>query len=115
MRINAIQPNFDIERCLNNIQKLSYHFIDTFRRLNDGLGVFEFLIPRSDMRCNLMLYHLIQWELMAIFAPQEIKVDIFDLLCVRGGGFFQYFVHPTGHTLLERMIRNEKSRPSLMR
>ena len=42
-----------------------------------------------------MVYHLIQWELFAIFAPEKIRLDLFDLLCVRGGGFLNcLFVTP---------------------
>ena len=40
------------------------------------------------MRCNLLAWHLLIWELTAIFAPEEIRIDIFDLLSVRGGAFF---------------------------
>ena len=42
-----------------------------------------------------MAYNLLLWELTAIFAPEVIKVDIFDLLCKRGS-LLQAFVSPCG-------------------
>ena len=74
----------------------SDNFILVFRKLHEGLPVFDFLAPMADFRCNLIAYHLVMWQLFAIFAPQEIKVDFFDYFCVRGGGQHQTFILPDG-------------------
>ena len=81
------QPGFDLKRCLNNLHKLSDNFIAVFRKLYKGLSLDQALSRLSDFRCHMMVYHLIQWELFAIFAPEKIRLDLFDLLCIRGGGF----------------------------
>ena len=36
------------------------------------------------------------WELASVFAPEQIKCDIFDLLCCGGGAVLQNFVTPYG-------------------
>ena len=38
-----------------------------------------------------------------MLAPEEIKVDIFDLLCLRGGAPLQVFCRPDGQIEAEKM------------
>lgn len=49
------------------------------------MSLHSFLKPNSDARCHMMAYHLLQWEFTAMLAPEEIVVDVFDMLCIRGG------------------------------
>ena len=84
---NAEQREFKLEKCLNNLMKLSDHFIGVFRKLHDSLRVFQFLTKMADFRCNMIAFHLIMWNLFAIFAPEKIKIDVFDFMCIKGGGF----------------------------
>ena len=44
----------------------------------------------------MMAFHLYFFEMTAIFAPDEIKVDIFDLLCSSGGAILRSFIYPCG-------------------
>ena len=92
----AYQPSFRYEECLRNLHMLSDHFIAVFRHLFSKLPVGSFLPNRSDYRCNLLSYHLLLWELFAIYAPEEIKIDVFELLKSRGGAIFFNFFIPTG-------------------
>jgi len=43
-----------------------------------------------------MAFSLVWWELCALFTPEEIKVDFFDLFCSRGGAIFQTYCTPQG-------------------
>ena len=64
---------------------------------------------QADMRCNKLAFCLTVWELMAIISPERIKIDIFELLRVRGGGIFQAHVTPIGRVHLHRdQIGREK-------
>ena len=92
----AQQPSFNLERAMYNLHRLSDHFIDVFRKLHENMAVFSFLPPLSDLRCNCMAFHLLLWELTAILAPWDIRVDVFDLLLVRGGSLFNMYVIPEG-------------------
>ena len=67
-----------------------------------------------------MAQNLLQWHMIAIYAPNDLKVDIFDLLCKRGGAFFQVFFTPDWTTKLRKkyfmtdmpnMYLHEVSRP----
>jgi hypothetical protein len=66
---------------LYNLHRLADHFITVFRDLNKNKAIDQFLNPQADVRCNLMAWNLLQWELTAIFAPEVITIDFFDLLC----------------------------------
>ena len=92
----ANQPGFCLERSLHNLKRFSDNFISVFRKLHEGMPVFDFLAPFTDFRCNLIAYHLVMWQLYAIFCPEEIKIDFFDYFCVRGGGQLQTFILPDG-------------------
>ena len=44
---------------------------------------------------------------MAIFAPEEIKIDILELLCLRGGSFmYPYFMTPYGYLTWAKHTKN---------
>ena len=49
-----------------------------------------------------MAFSLVWWELYALFAPDQIKIDIYDLLCSRGGALFQSYCTPCGLHVTER-------------
>ena len=106
--IKARQPGFVLSLALYNLHKLSDHFIEIFRKINRKYAIEEFMTNLiADQRCHLMSYNLILWELMAIMAPDEIKVDLFDLLCVRGCAFFQIYITPSGKVTSERAMRQD--------
>ena len=105
----ARQPGFHIDRALYNLHRLSDHFIDVFRKMHENLAVFSFLPPLSDLRCNCLAFHLLLWELTAIFAPHHIRVDLFDLLLVRGGTIFNLYVIPEGQASVERFFKRIKA------
>lgn len=48
-----------------------------------------------------------------MFAPQEIKVDIFDLMCLRGSALFQVFCRPDGQVEAEK-LKESKTRKSFI-
>ena len=77
----AEQPGFSLDRALYNLHRLADHFINVFRDLNKNKAIDQFLNPKADVRCNLMAWNLLQWELTAIFAPEVITIDFFDLMC----------------------------------
>ena len=70
------------------MHKLSKHFIVVFRKIYANRGYREALPRMTDLRCHLLVDHLINWELLAIYAPDRMRLDMFDLLCTRGGGVF---------------------------
>ena len=70
-----------------NVDRLSRKFIEIFRFLNKDNGENEFLNMKADHRCSLMLFHLVLWEVTAMFYPEKIKIDVFDILCKNGSLF----------------------------
>ena len=62
------------------------------------------------MRCNLMSWNLVQWNLAMIVAPEEINIDFFDLICVRGGSLFRVFTTPNGIMTIEKIYKNWTSK-----
>lgn len=102
------QKGFCLETALKNLEKLTICFVEVFRALHKNLCVFDFLPPMADMRCNMMASHLLPWNMMAIYAPHKIRVDPFDLFCVRGGGFFQSFSMPEGRTTVFRQDKTTR-------
>ena len=90
------QPGFCLERALYNHRRLAEHFVEVFRKMYHNLRVEQFLPPRADQRCHLLSFALIWWELFALFTPDQIKVDLFDILCCRGGACFQTYCTPCG-------------------
>lgn len=40
--------------------------------------------------------------MIAIYSPKNIKIDIFDLLCIRGGCIFSTWVTPEGYCKWEK-------------
>ena len=99
----AVQPRFDLKRALDNLKRLSIHFIDTFRKIQQKFSLHDFLQPNSDARCHMLTYHLMHFSFMAMLSPKDIKVDIFDLLCLRGGAPLQVFCRPDGEIEPEKV------------
>ena len=48
-------------------------------------------------RCFLLARTLLIYELMSIFAPDEITIDLYELLKTRGGFLFNSFCGPNGY------------------
>lgn len=72
-------------------------FISIFRDKHKGKHSKENFLPAMvDLRCNLLAYHFLLWTLFVIFAPDKIKIDPYDSLCVRGGLQLRAFVSPDG-------------------
>ena len=47
----------------------------------------------------MLSLHLTVWEVFALCNPEDISIDPFDVLIgMRGGGLFQNFMLPNGHT-----------------
>ena len=44
-----------------------------------------------------------------MLAPQQLKIDLFDFMCLRGGGLFQVFVRPDG-TVESDKLNESKTR-----
>ena len=109
--ITIQQPNYNLASSLSQLHKLSDHFIDIFRIKFQELSTFEsWLPPQTDFRCNLLAYHLLVWEIHAILAPEQIKINFFDLLCIKGGAIFRTFAFPNG----KLYVRNKKSYRSVL-
>ena len=86
------QSGFKLDRCLRNIRLLSDYFIKIFRYLNRNmLEMGDFLNMEADVRCNLLAYHLVMWEIAAMVVPELITIDISDLLCLHGALFCAYY------------------------
>ena len=102
---NVYQPEFDLCKALRNIQVLSDHFIIIFRFLMSKQPEGEFLPKKSDLRCSMLAYHLLLWEMQAILAPEQMRLDIFELLKIRGCAILTAFLDPNG-----RRLRSEKRR-----
>ena len=49
-------------------------------------------------RCFMLARTLIIYELVAIFAPQEISVDIYELFKTRGCLLFNAYCGPNGYS-----------------
>ena len=81
------QGEVTITRGIYNLHRLSDHFIYVFRKIYGDRPVCEPLPRMTDLRCQLMADHLVNWEILAIYAPEKLRIDLFDLLCTRGGGF----------------------------
>jgi len=94
--IVSVQLDFKLERSLRNHRLLSKHFISIFRGFFSNSKVDQFLDGFKDQRCHLLAFTLVWWELYALFTPEQIKIDIFDLLCSRGGACFQTYCTPCG-------------------
>ena len=110
------QPAFNFKVAIYNMVKLSNHFIEVFRKMHEKMALLKFLPAASDTRCNLIAQHLLMWELHAILAPDRIKIDLFDLICLKGGAIFQRFYMPSGKCsyfqemkFSRRIIMTEKS------
>ena len=73
-----------------------------------NMGVFNFLNKMADMRCNLLSYHLFLWHLTYMFAPEEVKLCVFELFKVRGGALMQAFCCPDGKVSTDRIMKNHK-------
>ena len=67
-----------------------------FRKFFSRMRVEGFLTGRMDQRCHLVAHALLWWELYKLFTPEQIKVDFYDLFCIRGGTCFQTYTMPTG-------------------
>lgn len=50
----------------------------------------------------MLSFSLIYWELTAIFAPELITVDLFELILSRGCAYTALFIAPNGYTRLSR-------------
>ena len=50
----------------------------------------------ADVRCNLMGYHLVMWEIAVMIWPDAIRIDIFDVL-IQHGAIFNAYYGPCGH------------------
>ena len=81
---------------MHHLAILTDNFIRIFRDLHKGKCLDEFLPLAIDYRCNLLGYHLFLWNIFAIVAPERIKLDLFNLLCSKGGLIFNSFVSPEG-------------------
>lgn len=68
----------------------------------------------SDHRCNMLAFHLLWWQLYAIFAPQKMSIDIFSLFLKYGSAFFFAFFDPAGKctTTKCRLSRRKDERAS---
>lgn len=66
---------------MRNTEMLSDNFIAAIRSFYAGKSMKHYLGEEADYRCNLFARHLIWWELTAVFYPQKMQLDIFDLLC----------------------------------
>ena len=56
----------------------------------------HFLTKHSDFRCFMLVQHLLKFELWAIFIPEAMRVDIYELLKTHGNVTFSYFIDPSG-------------------
>ena len=87
---------------------LSDHFIDVFRQVMNSLPDSQFPTKHSDYRCFMLVHHLLKFELWAIFKPEEMRLDIFELLKTRGNLCFNTFMDPRGE-MREKLNRDKKS------
>ena len=61
--------------------------------------VLEYKPPAFlERRMAHLAYNLVFWEAFLIFAPFDIRVDIADVLAVKGGTLFDVIMSPCGRT-----------------
>ena len=92
------EQDFSLSRCLENLQKLTEHFIEVFREMHELLPMSTFMEnQQAELRCNLMAKHLLHWNMFAIFGPELVKVDLFSMLKSQNGTIFSpVSVRPNG-------------------
>ena len=62
-----------------------------------------------DFRCSLFAYHLLCWELAAVLAPEEIKIDLYELIRVRGcSAITSVYMDWTGRVRFGKLITTYK-------
>ena len=58
----------------------------------------------------MLAFHLLQWELFAIFAPQKMRVDIFNLLISYGCSLVFCFFDANGKCTTDRIRLSRKKK-----
>ena len=66
----------------------------------------HFLTKHSDFRCFMLVQHLLKFELWAIFIPEAMRVDIYELLKTHGNVTFSYFIDPSGESSLPLPVKS---------
>ena len=91
------QRNCDPKIASENTAKLMDYMNDIFEQLYSNRPQCSDYLPlQSEYRCFMLATHLITWELFALFTPEDIAIDPFEFLKLRGGGFFQFVCSPKG-------------------
>lgn len=92
------EKDFSLSRCLENLQKLTEHFIEVFREMHEMIPMSTFMDnQQAELRCNLMAKHLLHWNMFAIMGPELVKIDLFSLLRSQNGTIFSPIsVRPNG-------------------
>ena len=81
---------FSVERAVRNTRILIEGVLKVFCTIFSKYPLASDDLPKQgEYRMSLMCANLTWWELYALFIPEEIKNDPFDLLTrIRGGGYF---------------------------
>ena len=70
---------------------------DCFRKLYKSYPKISNFLPNQVMyRCYFLARSMLVFELVAIFAPEEISIDPFELFKTKGGLMFNAWCGPTG-------------------
>lgn len=89
---------FRSETARKSIPKLVRHLNHCFEQLyrTKYPKISDYLPIQVMYRCYLLSHSLLAFELAAIFAPEEIEIDPFELLKCQGGLSFNALCSPTG-------------------
>ena len=76
---------------------LTDHFIEIFRDLHVNKFFYTYLEHRpTEYRCHMLMVHLLIWEIHAMYYPELILIDVFDVLKDHGA-LFRTFFYPDGN------------------
>ena len=110
-----------MNRFISNLKKLIAGTIDCIEQIFKKYPGCDDILPnQTEYRCFLLLTNLITFEISALFCPEIIKNDLWDLFLQRGGGLFQsYFfnkgraTHDLQHIKRSMLLAPKKNIPTI--
>ena len=81
------QTDFNINTARDNGFKLLLHTTDVLLRLYRRYPGFNDFFPlQVEMRCYKLINFLIIYDIISMFEPEQVCIDPFQYLLMRGGG-----------------------------
>lgn len=88
-----------------SVPVLSRHILDLLRYF---FSRFKNMIPNLiEYRLSMLARNLIAFEVFELISPEDIQVDVYDLMLLRGNGLYTAYFSPCGlNQITEKYIRN---------